>query len=59
MADDFHERAVRCEEWAEKAGNADARSAWAEMALHWHGRAETSKRRHALRLEKVAASRKR
>jgi hypothetical protein len=59
MPDDFQERAVKCEEWAERAGNADARTAWAEMAQHWRGRAETSKHRMSLERDTKAGSRKR
>jgi len=56
MSEDFQERAAKCEEWAQTAGNANARTAWADMAQHWRGRAETSKRRNAFGSEKTAAN---
>jgi hypothetical protein len=59
MSDNFQERAAKCEEWAQKAGNANARTAWADMAQHWRGRAEMSKRRISLERDKAAASNKR
>jgi len=59
MSDNFQERAAKCEEWAQKAGNANARTAWADMAQHWRGRAETIRRRIDLMRDKAAASNKR
>jgi hypothetical protein len=59
MPQDFQERAAKCDEWAQKAGNANARTAWADMAQHWRGRAEDSKRRSGLARDKAAANQSR